>query len=840
MKSIELAYQVWDEFLKTWPLERLKNMTLDEYSQAGSKDTFTYWLESRLDNLGGIWGGSAFKFGVFSRKDTEPKENDNKVTYSNSHGWYTSFGTTAQDAFEKVRNNLVHIVELAGQGKLEQIESDTILGSVITWKIAFQYQDRSQPTVVNVFQKAPLQLYASITQYHTMASFQRAVMKIKPVDMDILTFGTDIWAQWSNKKLNIWKLSHGAEDFSEQELADYLKNDYCALSGDTKKKQAEHFKNAPIGTLFYLCHGNKNLLLIGQFISDAMPCPEYDDWLQRKYRVLKTAIKSGSYQGKNKGWAPNYRSTFMKVKECDLPNFEISILKNFFDTDLAELAMLSNQGNENMAQPISSIYNELKPEQVKSSHPIQPAFNRIYYGPPGTGKTYQLIQLLKEKYEPNKHASSVGEIKRQLIEEQAIKWVWWEAVAAALYELGNQPTKVPDLLSHPFIKAMIAKSSIQNVKARLWQTLQSHTLDESTTVNYKQHSSPAIFDKSTDSLWHLAGDWQELCTDLISFVDNLKKEQQTPGTIKRYSNVTFHQSYGYEEFIEGLRPVLNNDDNAGDIQYEIRGGVFKELCLRARQEPNHRFAMVIDEINRGNISKIFGELITLIETDKRDRLDGTPPPFEVTLPYSGEKFSVPANVDIIGAMNTADRSISPLDTALRRRFEFIECRPDTTQQKDPANPHSAPLAGLTVTKNGIIINICQMLQRINDRIEALYDREHCIGHAYFMALTNITDDNLRFTVLAEIFHQRIIPLLEEYFFDDLHKASLVLGDNQKTNPNYQFIRTHVDSDNGLDQLFGSEHGLELYNVKRQYRVQESALQEPNAYLGIYHSLAHNG
>ncbi|MGW9229219.1 McrB family protein, partial [Streptomyces niveus] len=198
----------------------------------------------------------------------------------------------------------------------------------------------------------------------------------------------------------------------------------------------------------------------------------------------------------------------------------------------------------------------------------------------------------------------------------------------------------------------------------------------------------------------------------------------TEGETKRYSFVTFHQSYGYEDFIEGLRPVIEKSAQ-GQVRYEVRPGVFLKLCSRARKYPDEMFAIVIDEINRGNISKIFGELITLIELDKRTDMKNC---HSVTLPYSQRLFSVPRNVSIIGTMNTADRSLASLDTALRRRFEFEEVLPDSRDEQ------GAPLAGLRVNRDEVSINIPKLLTAMNQRIEALYDREHLIGHAYFLTL----------------------------------------------------------------------------------------------------------
>ncbi|MEY8200262.1 MAG: AAA family ATPase [Colwellia sp.] len=224
--------------------------------------------------------------------------------------------------------------------------------------------------------------------------------------------------------------------------------------------------------------------------------------------------------------------------------------------------------------------------------------------------------------------------------------------------------------------------------------------------------------------------------------------------------------------------------------------------------------LIIDEINRGNISSIFGELITLIEPSKRE---GASEALSVTLPYSKESFSVPANLHIIGTMNTADRSLSLMDTALRRRFEFVEMMPDTNLLK------SIEIQGISIQK---------MLDRMNQRIEVLYDREHTLGHAFFMPLKE-ADKDKRFDMLQGIFRNKILPLLEEYFFEDWEKIRLVLGDNQKANQGLAFIIKQ----NGYsaDDLFGNSE--ELYEAgideARVYKRNDNALDKIEAYRGIY-------
>ena len=242
--------------------------------------------------------------------------------------------------------------------------------------------------------------------------------------------------------------------------------------------------------------------------------------------------------------------------------------------------------------------------------------------------------------------------------------------------------------------------------------------------------------------------------------------------------VTFHQNTTYEDFVEGIRPVLTeprdrtspaspDHSDGGEVQYEMSRGVFRRIAERANANPGERYVLVIDEINRGNIARIFGELITLIEDSKRiGRHDGA----RVRLPGSKTDFGVPANLHVLGTMNTADRSIALLDTALRRRFVFEEKMPD------PSHP------GIATDADGV--DCGRVLQAMNRRIAVLLDREHQIGHTYFLGVDSLP-------ALADTFRNRIMPLLQEYFYDDWEKIQAVLNDNGfvvKSKPPDELVR----------------------------------------------------
>ncbi|MGS0497410.1 McrB family protein [Pseudoalteromonas mariniglutinosa] len=356
--------------------------------------------------------------------------------------------------------------------------------------------------------------------------------------------------------------------------------------------------------------------------------------------------------------------------------------------------------------------------------------NLIYYGPPGTGKTYTLQKRLKEKYTGTGTSEELGVWLNSKLNDLS----WFEIITLILLAADND-LSVTDIVNHEyFTKKLALNGRTAQFRQTAWSALQVHAIRESKTIKYEKRTEPLIFDKTENSNWFIVNKDDELLVGYKELLNELKAGPPVENEIKRFEFVTFHQSYGYEEFIEGLRPVTNDD---GDISYVVKPGILKRLCKRAEADPNHQYALVIDEINRGNISKIFGELISLIEIDKRA---GEEHSLTVTLPYSNLPFSVPSNLDIIGTMNTADRSLTHIDIALRRRFEFIELRTKYKLLKSDVD-------GIDVRK---------LLFTINKRIELLLDREHIIGHALLMKVSNLAD-------LKQVFITNIMPLLEEYF-----------------------------------------------------------------------------
>ncbi|WP_462111835.1 McrB family protein [Campylobacter concisus] len=480
--------------------------------------------------------------------------------------------------------------------------------------------------------------------------------------------------------------------------------------------------------------------------------------------------------------------------------------------------------NEDIDKDIALI-NTNKLQQNREFLPL----NQILYGPPGTGKTYKLSKIM-DKFTQNLNVKSSDDTDALYEMLKIENYNWYQVAAAILYDAAISNTnggwlKLNNgIVDHTLFKLKSIKSGSKTPTQTISSDLLFHTKIDCEYVKTQERRVPFIFEKNEKSEWHVdAKILNDECPEAIEIYEKYKeiKEQKvgTSYTKENFKFITFHQSYGYEEFVEGIKPVFDSENEDGDITYEISKGIFYQCCENAlllsgykgklrdfcdlpkdeRQkffnENTPKYAIFIDEINRGNISKIFGELITLIEPSKRLGADDE---IMVELPYSKEKFGVPSNLYIIGTMNTADRSIALMDTALRRRFEFVEMMPEYD------NLNKINIEG---------INIGEMLKTINDRIEYLYDRDHTIGHAYFMGVTNMG-------ALANVFKNKILPLLQEYFYDDWEKIRLVLGDSQ-------FIKEKKPA----KVLFKS--GTDYINDKILYEIDKEAFYVEQNYLKIY-------
>lgn len=551
-----------------------------------------------------------------------------------------------------------------------------------------------------------------------------------------------------------------------------------------------------------------------------------------------------------------------------IPNDFDENLKSFFDKYNLEVC-----NSDNYTYLISCIIYLIKDlwdmETIKSIDFCNNKFedkpvcslNTILYGPPGTGKTYNLQKIInelptrelshkKERIDRNKNFWHIAPGRNaylwgKLKQKNRLGFEWCSKSLRDLKKLKSNDVENAFSLIHAFSRVkkgdyfcVISGKKVLGLAEVLedYDFKNSYDANEYDfqTVNVKwieQFTPPLLLNAShIPSFGNLKNGkrWDSFLSELKRVGYDFLKKEANINITKTYDFITFHQSYSYEEFIEGIKPiVIEAEEDSNDMIYSVEHGMFYDVCEKACQLAGYAdikeaindsresriehfrnaevWTFCIDEINRGNVSQIFGELITLIEEDKRM---GAKHELIITLPYSKEKFSVPSNLRIIGTMNTADRSVEALDSALRRRFSFVEM---------PPKPILIREEGKLKYKNGILegIDLVALLELINKRIERLLDKDHKIGHSYFMSVETMYD-------LKQTFQNKIIPLLQEYFYGDYGKIGLVLGAGFFNEDGKQDKEDIFADFNGYDK---SMLGRPVYSFKNLMELPDDKFNE---------------
>ncbi|HEB9344838.1 TPA: AAA family ATPase [Campylobacter coli] len=469
------------------------------------------------------------------------------------------------------------------------------------------------------------------------------------------------------------------------------------------------------------------------------------------------------------------------------------------------------------------------------------SLNQILYGPPGTGKTYHTIdkalEILGENLESRDRDEKKAKFDEYVKDGQIVFTTFHQSYGYEEFVEGIKPKVDKKELEYEVQSGIFKKICEKALNKEIKNKLKELEINNKTNSVWKISLGEKIR-KDTEFLQKYCfennqiriGWWDTEKITNNPFIDNFRSMKigdlvcvfDTISTIKavgvvkskvKYSkNEEFEKEYSFDlEEYQTYREVewilkdkiidilqLNNKTLDQKTVYQLKNISVSNLIKTIKDNLKDKFIIIIDEINRGNISKIFGELITLIEPSKRIGADEE---LKVTLPYSKEEFGVPQNVYILGTMNTADRSITSLDTALRRRFEFIEMMPDVSKLSNDYKD----------------VNLQELLKAINTRIEYLLDREKTIGHAFFIGVENLED-------LKKVFQNKIIPLLQEYFYNDYALISAVLNDNgmikkcEKDDKYLQKIKNldNVDSEKIIYNIASFDN--EIWNDIKTYQA----------------------
>jgi 5-methylcytosine-specific restriction enzyme B len=753
------------EFISKFPLERIGSLSIDEYvAGTGSKDSLSYWLEFKKISFG-IGGGTALKFGIYKSKE------DGNYYGGTGKNKILLKGDELEKQFQLIKNGILKALDCVKNDKVNEIKNiDSPISNMVLQKILFIYNpDKFIP------------IGAAGALIDLANDFNLKNIDLVPKNLIEINYrcrknlnSLPEFKDWSYEKLGrlVWKNYRKDLEPTDTDVKNGLNNGNPPIV-NYKETYIRWMEKSSLENSRKKSSYQKAIEILSEILHENLFEQSDLGKLELLYLDLlkEQGVEGGKYFYKD---APSYGNS----------GFYSAAINSYSDFIKAYLPSKST------------------PEIFRSMKQL----NTILFGPPGTGKTYNSINRALDIIGLDIQGKSRKEIKAifdaKMKEGQIVFTTFHQSMSYEDFIEGIKPVE-PKIegqhINYKIIDGIFkracalaaynsykifskAKSqslnySFDDLYEAFTESIQGQirkgappvykTLREREVEVKEINSNDSIIARAKNSIAKssapLTKENLQKLYDRFKNIEEIEDLKQVQETVQITPRITeFYAVFsGLKEFEKTYKPdeqliTETKETDAldfGEIQKKFNAGVYKESIKRFGKNADP-VVLIIDEVNRGNVSQIFGELITLIEDDKRLGKDES---LEATLPYSKEKFGVPPNLYIIGTMNTADRSVEALDAALRRRFNFEEM---------------PPIYGLEELQYEFVgIPVHSILKTINKRIEKLLDKDHTIGHSYFMVKSEANAQNN----MLKIFYGNIIPLLQEYFFGDYGKIGMVIG-----------------------------------------------------------------
>ncbi len=834
--SIERALAGWDrsaaeasataaetlrkQFVARFPVAAWPTLPLERYAlgQTVADGTVSWWLEFHTREIASISGGSSFKHLIFKAADGQWR--------------YPARYDSVDAAWDAVRAGFVQAFNLADEGKLEDIESIDALGgapAVVTKALYMYFPDRIFPVcssqhVVHFLSEFGLDpdprgvLPSNLTLMRVLHSVD-ALSGLSSHELMSFLY------HWSDPRSvkNVVKIAPGEEGrfWEDCRTGSYICVGWDDIGDLTNYATKEEFRAAFSEAYSAVYNGHASTLTRKSNELWTLMTLEPGDKVIAN-RGINEVLAIGTVN--NAGYAyrtdrPEYRHTLgvdwdlsTAGRITPIGAWRTTTVKKVSASQLRDILGTAPAQTTDLCVAVEDTYLEIE-------NALRQRGQVILYGPPGTGKTYyadRAAAWFLAGGSADAAASAVladqGELSARINQYTKARrgsprvwvmvanpklWAWSQLLTSGpeSFHYGHLRRNYPNVRAGDLVagyeasptKRIVALARITNEYDPDAPPEAAITLEAVSDIS----NGPSLEDLRNDpvladsepvrfgfqgTLFALNDiEADRLLTLIAKAQPNLADDARS--STPRLTRVTFHPSYTYEDFIEGFRP---NPSGNGGLELRLTDGVFKKVCAAGAAEPDQPFVVLIDEINRGNIAKIFGELITLIEHDKRGA-------FSVRLPQSGDEFTIPPNVYIIATMNTADRSIQMLDTALRRRFRFIELMPD-----------SETLQGVVIAG----LSLQDFLDHLNDKIRQRVGRERQVGHALFFQNGTVVNTPSAF---ADIFRHELLPLVQEYLYDSYADLADVFG-RDVVDPDTERVTALLDDPETLCRLLADTFG----------------------------------